>query len=233
MNRRRTVSGLRWAALVFSACVCVICFVAIRRFPSPRVGVEALNALVAERDRIAPNTDSVRESVRHEAAAAAGPAWTDERLAALQRQLGSHWQWTIEPAASGTERRATVRAVALELSRWPACVAAVEMIERQPGIVVERIDFAAEGAGSARRFVRVVLTLRLLRPRARTPRNKERAAALSARSLFRGRRRRPGGEPSRVSFCAPPAVRLRLPTGLHSGGNARPFLLGPDTSEAA
>lgn len=233
MNRHRHIARPRWALLATCAVACVACFAAVRRFPAPQANAATFSALSVERDRLRSNTDAVRDSLRQQAQDAASPDWTDGRIAELQGRLGPSWQWTVEPRTAAPERRATMRAVALELTRWPAYLAAIETIEQQPGIVVERIDLAAEGAGSARKFVRVVLTLRLLRPRARTPGNKERAAALSARSLFRGRWRRPGGEQSRISFCAPPAVRLRLPTGLRSGGNARPFLLGPDTSEAA
>jgi hypothetical protein len=213
--------------LATCALACLACWVAVRRFPAPPADAATFAALTAERDRLRPNTDAVRDDLRQRAQIATRPEWTDRRIAELQRQVGPGWVWTVEPGAPGSDRRATVRAVALELTRWPAYLAAIEWIEQQPGLVVERIDFAAEGAGAARTFVRVVFTLRFLRPGARTPRNKERAATRSARSLLRGPRRRPGGERSRVSFSAPPAVRRRLPRGLRSGGNARPFLRGP------
>lgn len=230
MNRHRHVPWPGWALLATCAVACLACWVAVRRFPAPQADAATFAALTAERDRLRPNTDAVRDELRQQTQIAASPEWTDSRIAGLQRQLGPMWTWTVEARTAGTDRRATVRAVALELPRWPAYLAAVELIERQPGVVVERIDLAAEGTGAARTFVRVVFTLRFLRPGARTPGNKERAAALSARSLFRGPRRRPGGERSRVSFSAPSAVRLRLPRGLRSGVNARPFLRGPLTA---
>ncbi len=230
MNRHRHVARSHWALLATCAVACVACFAAVRRFPAPQANASTFSALRTERDRLRSNTDAVRDSLRQQAQDAASPDWTDSRVAELQRQLGPLWQWTVEPRTDRAERRATVRAVSLELTRWPAYLAAIEAIEQKPGIVVERIDFAAEGAGSARKFVRVVFTLRLLRPRARTPGNKERTATLFVRSLFRGHRRRPGGERSRVPFSARPAVRLRLPTGLRSGGNVRPFLHGPFTA---
>ena len=230
MNRHRHIARPRWALLATCAVACVACFAAVRRFPAPQSNAATFSALTAERDRLRSNTDAVRDELRQQAQIAASPEWTDGRIAELQRQVGPMWAWTVEPRTAGPDRRATVRAVSLELTRWPAYLAAIEAIEQQPGIVVERIDFAAEGAGSARKFVRVVFTLRLLRPRARTPGNKERAAALSARSLFRGQGRRPGGERSRVSFSARPAVRLRLPRALRSGVNARLFLRGPFTA---
>ena len=227
MNHSHPVPLQRWALLAASVVLCAASVTTVRRFPAPDANDATLAALRAERDRLRPNTDTVRNELRQQAQSAARPEWTDRRIAELQRQVGPGWVWTVEPGAPGSDRRATVRAVTLELTRWPAYLAAIEVIERQPGLVVERIDFAAEGAGAARKFGRVVVTLRFLRTAARTPGNKERAAALSARSLFRGPGRRPGGERSRVSFSAPPAVRLRLPRGLRSGGNARPFLPGP------
>jgi len=230
MSRHRHVPWPGWALLATCTVACLACMVAVRRFPAPQADAGSFAALTAERDRLRPNTDAVRDELRQQTQIAASPEWTDSRIAGLQRQLGPMWTWTVEPRTTGTDRRATVRAVALELPRWPTYLASVELIERQPGVVVERIDLAAEGTGAARTFVRVVITLRFLRPRARTPGNKERAAALSARSLFRGPRRRSGGERSRVSFSAPPAVRLRLPRGLRSGVNARPFLRGPLTA---
>jgi hypothetical protein len=230
MNRHRHIARSRWVLLAICAVACVACFAMVRRFPAPQANAATFSALAAERDRLRSNTDAVRDELRQKAQDATSPEWTDGRIAELQGRLGPAWQWTVEPRTAAPERRAVVRAVALELTRWPAYLTALEAIEQQPGIVVERIDFAAEGTGSARKFVRVVFTLRLLRPRARTPGNKERAAALSARSLFRGQWRRPGGERSRVFFSARPAVRLRLPTGLRSGENARPFLRGPLTA---
>ncbi len=230
MSRHRHVARPCWALFATCAVACVACVVAVRRFPAPQANASTFAALTAEQNRLRPNSDAVRDELRQQAQIAASPEWTDSRIAEMQRQVGPMWDWSVEPRTAGPDRRATVRAVSLELTCWPAYLAAIELIERQPGIVVERIDFAAEGAGAARKFTRVVFTLRLLRPRARTPGNKERAAALSARSLFRGQGRRPGGERSRVSFSARPAVRLRLPTGLRSGGNARPFLRGPLTA---
>ncbi len=230
MSRHRHVARPCWALFAICAVACVACVVAVRRFPAPQANASTFAALTAEQDRLRPNSDAVRDELRQQAQIAASPEWTDSRIAELQRQVGPMWDWSVEPRTAGPERRATVRAVSLDMTRWPAYLAAIELIERQPGIVVERIDIAAEGAGAARKFVRVVFTLRLLQPRARTPGNNERAAALSARSLFRGHRWRPGGERSRVSFSAPPTVRLRLPRGLRSGGNARPFLRGPLTA---
>ena len=191
MSRHRNVARPCWALFAICAVACVACVVAVRRFPAPQANASTFAALAAEQNRLRPNTDAVRDELRQHAQIVASPEWTDSRIAELQRRVGPMWAWTVEPRTAEADRRATVRAVSLELTRWPAYLAAVELIERQPGIVVERIDFAAEGAGSARKFARVVFTLRLLRPRARTPGNKERAAALSARSLFRGRRRRP------------------------------------------
>lgn len=230
MSRHRHAARPVRALFAICAVACVACVVAVRRFPAPQANAATFAALTAEHDRLRPNTDAVRNELRRQAQIAASPEWTDRRIAELQRQVGPMWTWKVEPGAAGSDRRATVRAVSLELTRWPAYLAAVALIEQQPGIVIEWIDFAAEGAGAARKFARVVFTLRLLRPGARTPGNKERAAALSARSLFRGQGRRPGGEKSRVSFSATPAVRRRLPRGLRSGGNARPFLRGPLTA---
>ncbi len=230
MRRQRHVPWPRWALLATCAVACFAGWVAVRRFPAPQADAVTFTALTAERDRLRPNTDAVRDELRKQVQTAASPEWTDSRIAGLQRRLGPMWAWTVEPRKAGTDRRATVRAVSLELPRWPAYLATVELIERQPGVVVEHIDLAAEGTGAARTFGRVVITLRFLRPRTRTPGNKERAAALSARSLFRGLQRRPGGERSRVSFSAPSSVRLRLPRGLRSVGNARPFLRGPLTA---
>ena len=230
MTRHRTVSAARLALLAGSALLCATAWLVPRLRPAPRLTETGVTALLTERDRLAPNTDAARAALRQKAGAAAGPVWDAARLAKLQWQLGPGWQWSEEGGLHVGAQRIVVRAVALDFARWPDQLAALDWIKRQPGIVVERVDFAAEGAGAARKFVRVVFTLRLLRPRARTPGNKERAAPLPARSLFRGQRHRPGGERSRVFFSARPAVRLRLPAGLRSGENARPFLRGPLTT---
>ena len=206
MTRHRKVSRWRWAVFAASAALCAVGILAPRVYPAPRPTAARMSALLAERDRLAVKTDATRDALRQQAGSVASPVWDENRIAELRRKLGSDWQWSEEPGVAGVERRAVVSALALELKRWPTYLAAVEFIERQPGIVVEAIDFAAENAGSARTFVRVVLTLRLLRPRARTPGNKERTATLFARSLFRGQRRRPGGARSHVSSLRPPSA---------------------------
>lgn len=227
MSRNSTVSARRWTLLAISAALCAVCITAARQWPAPAANDTSLAALAEERERLRPNTDDALEAMRQQVRNAATPEWSETRMVDLQRQLGSLWRWSVEPRADDAGRRATVHASALELSRWPAYLAAVELIERQPGIVIERIDFASDGTGAARKFTRVVLTLRLLRPRARTRGNKERAAALTARSLFSGAtaatRRRKVAPFLLRSARRPPAA----PERLRSVGKARPFLRGP------
>jgi hypothetical protein len=216
--------------LAICAVVCVACVAAVRRFPAPQADAGTFAALATERDRLRPNADAVRDELRQQARTAASPEWTDSRIAGLQRQLGPMWAWTIEPRTAGTDRRATVRAVALELTRWPAYLRGRRVDRATAGHRrrTDRLRGRRHGRGAEIRSRRHYAALSPAK--ARTPGSKERAAALTARSLFSGatlatRRRKVA--PFLLRFARrPPAATERL----RFGGKARPFLHGPLTA---
>ena len=152
-----------------------------RCFPPPHASAAGVDALREERDRLAPNTDAHRDTLRQQLTARIGPPWNEARLAEFQRRLGPDWRWSEAP-----EDRRLIVVLVPERCRWDALLTAVERIEREPGLVIERLDLAATGVGPARRFTRVAITARIVRARARTRSNPERAAALSARSRLAG-----------------------------------------------
>ncbi|MBL9186736.1 MAG: hypothetical protein JNK23_04610 [Opitutaceae bacterium] len=165
-----------------AACIAAAVGVGIPRcFPVPHTSAAGLAALHEERDRLAPNTDAQRDTLLNQLAARVGPPSGETRLAEFQRRLGPDWQWS--ETADG---RQLVAALSPGRCRWDALLAAVERIEREPGLIIERLDLAASGSGPARRFTRLVITTRILRPPVRTRANPERAAALSARSRLAG-----------------------------------------------
>lgn len=167
------------AAAFFAA---VASIVVPRCFPAPHASATGVDALRSERDRLAANTDAHRDTLRQQLTARIGSPWNEARFAEFQRRLGPGWQWSEAP-----EGRRVIVALAPERCRWDALLTAVERIEREPGLVIERLDLAATGIGAVRRFTHVVITTRIVRPRARTRPNPERAAALFARSRLAGR----------------------------------------------
>ncbi len=180
---KKTLSRASRFALAAAFFAAVAGVVVPRGFPAPHVSATTVDALREERDRLASNTDAHRDTLRQKVAARLGPPWDQARLAEFRKRLGPDWQ-----CSDVTESRGLIVASSPERCRWDAVLAAVAGIEREPGLVIERLDFAAAGSGSARRFTRVVITVRLLRPRPRTRANPERAAALSARSRLAGPR---------------------------------------------
>ena len=227
MKRACKVSPAAWAGLVLSTLLCAAVWTVSRHLRPVRwAGDPELVALVSERDGLSDRDDRMREALRQRQQALATHAWTDESLAGLQQRLGADWRWEAEPAAPGAgQRRFKLTALPREIRLWPACMAAVEALETQPGVAILSLEITAAGAGRQRRFTRVVLGLRLVWHGGRNPGNAERAASLSARSPFRDCRSGlaaevrpsvPALRPPLASAAARPR-RLRLPARLRSG----------------
>jgi hypothetical protein len=164
-------------ALAVSFLVAGLGFGIPRCFPVSHASAQGVTALRAERDRLAPNTDAQRDTLRHQLTTRAGLPWDEARLAEFQRILGLDWH-----SSEAADGRLIIVARAPERCRWDGLLAAVERIEREPGLLIERLELAAGGTGPTRRFTRLGITVSPVRPRARTRANPERAAALSARS---------------------------------------------------
>lgn len=222
MNRKTKLSSAIRLFLASAAFTAALGLALPRIFPAPRGSTAGIEALQRERDRLAEHTNGAVESLRRQVAARFGATWTDSRSADLRHLLCDDWAW--KPIIDRSEGKSSILVTARAPASlaWPSVVTALENIERYPGVAIERIDFAAVGMPSARRLDRAAITVRILRPRGRTRPDPERAAPLVARSRPRGGRPRPGRERSRVSSCAPPAVR-GLPDGLRFGVSARPF----------
>jgi hypothetical protein len=234
MKHVHKVSRAAWAGLALSALLCgAVWAISHRLRPVRWAGDPELTALAAERDRLPDRDDRTRDALRRQQRTAGNHSWTDASLADFQRKLGSDWRWQAEPAAPGAaERRFKLTAMSQDIRRWPDCMAAVETLEKLPGVAILSLEITATGTGRQRRFTRIVLGLRLVWHDGRNPGNAERAAALFARSPFRGgvpgpavevRTSVPALRPPSASAAARPR-RLRLPARLRSGPGAANLL---------
>jgi hypothetical protein len=152
-----TVTRSAWNALALAVILAAVAWWPRFR-PQPAAGPDAeIVALHAERDRLAGNTEEIRDRLRAQQAAQQSRAWTSPTLAALQAQLGTGWQWEWS-----SHERASVRRARPRLEEWREYVALVTALEARPGLVVENVEMRAVGAARSRRFVTVSLGLRFI-----------------------------------------------------------------------
>ena len=130
-------------------------------------------ALESERVRLKGNDNTLRDRLREQQRGLARIAWTPQKLATLQQQQGEGWRWTWAPGDPSS--RVTLQRLAPKIDEWPAYQALVAQLARQPGVIVESVEFLAEGTARDRRFTRVAIGLRFIAADA-SPRDGQRAS---------------------------------------------------------
>ena len=123
-------------------------------------GAAEFAALERERERLKGNDNTLRDRLREQQRGLARIAWTPQKLAALQQQQGEGWRWTWAPGDPSS--RVTLQRLAPKIEEWPAYQAIVAQLARQPGVIVESVEFLAEGTARDRRFTRVAIGLRFI-----------------------------------------------------------------------
>jgi hypothetical protein len=129
--------------------------------PIQWAGDPELTALVAEQERLRDFGDATCAALRLQSDEVLRHAWTKEDLRTLREKLGSGWGWESRDAGDW-ERHIVITRSPPRFDEWPACVALVRELENQPGLTVESLDIAAEGAGHRRRFSRFSIGLRFI-----------------------------------------------------------------------
>jgi hypothetical protein len=123
-------------------------------------GAGEFAALESERERLKGNDNTLRDRLREQQRGLARIAWTPQKLAALQQQQGEGWRWTWAPG--DPRSRVTLQRLAPKIEEWAAYQALVAHLARQPGVIVESVEFLAEGTARDRRFTRVAIGLRFI-----------------------------------------------------------------------
>jgi hypothetical protein len=157
--RRATTISRGSALLLFVSCVLAGAswFLSVRWrpvTPPPDAGFEAL---LAEVERLRPNTDAERDSWRQRREALRNRAWTQAALDELAKTSGG-WRWNWTGAES-----AAVECAHPDNDRWPQYVAFVDMLGRKPGISIDALEVHAAGTGRDRRIIHFRLGLRFIR----------------------------------------------------------------------
>ena len=162
MKRPTNISRGTWCALGASVLVYGGVWTVVHRLrPIQWAGDPELTALVGERERLHDSGDATRDALRRQSEELLRQAWTNEDLRALKGKLGSGWAW--ESRGTGPlERHVVLTRAAPRFDEWPAYVAFMGDLEKRPGLTVESLDIAAEGAGRHRRFTRVTIGLRFI-----------------------------------------------------------------------
>jgi len=129
--------------------------------PIQWAGDPELTVLMDERERLRDSGDATRDALRRQSEELLRQAWTNETLRALAERLGSAWVW--ESRGTGPlERQVVLTRAAPRFDEWPACIALIADLEKQPGLAVESLNIAAEGARRHRRFTRLIIGLRCI-----------------------------------------------------------------------
>jgi hypothetical protein len=156
-------------------------------------GAAEFAALERERERLKGNDNTLRDRLREQQRGLARIAWTPQKLAALQQQQGEGWRWNWAPGDPSS--RVTLQRLAPKIEEWPAYQAIVAQLARQPGVIVESVEFLAEGTARDRRFTRVAIGLRFI------------VADASSRD---GRRASPSHGPPTVAPAQGPATSRKV-----------------------
>lgn len=161
MRKPSLISRRIWLAFGGSALLFgIVWWISHRQMPVLRAGAAEFAALTSERARLQSNDDRVRDRLREEQRGLTRIAWTPEMLAALQQRQGAGWRWTWEPGAPRS--RVTLQRVAPRIEEWPAYGALVTELAAQPGVIIESVEFIADGLARDRRFTRVAIGLRFI-----------------------------------------------------------------------
>ena len=210
-----TISRGAWLALAANVLLYGgVWLVAHRLRPIQWAGDPELTALVGERDRLHDASDATRDALRHQSDEVLRHAWTNEDLGVLRAKLGSGWGW--ESRDSGEwERHVVITRSPPRFDEWPGCVALVRDLEIKPGLTVESLDIAAEGAGRRRRFSRFSIGLRFIMADATTGKAERPAPSRGPLPLA-------SGERPAATRKVGPVPSLRLPSS-----SAEPPASGP------
>ena len=111
----------------------------------------------AEVDRLRGHTDAELDSWRKRRDGLQAKAWTAESLDGLVAQAGDRWSWAW-PAPD----RAILQCTEPRMEGWPQYLDSLEMLARQPGIIIEEIEVRAAGDGDGRRFTGIRFGLRFI-----------------------------------------------------------------------
>jgi hypothetical protein len=153
---RRVWFAFGGSALLFG----IIGWIARYAPPVPSTGAAEFTALSAERTRLQGNDDRLRDRLREQQRGLTRIAWTPESLAVLQQRHGAGWRWNWEPGDPPS--RATLQRIAPRTEEWPAYGALVAELAGQPGVIIESVEFLADGTARDRRFTRVAIGLRFI-----------------------------------------------------------------------
>ena len=118
-----------------------------------------LTVLVSDHERLRDNSDLVRDGLRKEWEARRDLVWTVRSLEDLCHRLGSVWRSVALPP-EGAARRYRFTALSSEMRSWSTLLESIVNLERMPGVAVESLDIAADGAFGPREFTRVEIVVR-------------------------------------------------------------------------
>ena len=215
MKPSTTISRKAWLALGASAAIYAAVWLVVHRLrPIRWAGDPQLAALVAEEERLHDFGDATRDALRRQSDETLKHAWTDEVLRGFRDKLGPTWSWESRDA-EGPERRVLITRSRLRFDEWGACVALVRQLENEPGLAVESLDIAADGAGHQRRFSRFSIGLRFIVADATGPKAERPAPSRGPLPLGQG------GQPAATPKVGP-VPSLRLPSA-----SAKPAASGP------
>lgn len=205
MKRATTISRGAWFALAAGASFYAAVWLVTHRLrPIRWAGDPELAALVAEQERLRDANDATRDALLRQSDEVLRHPWTNEDLGVLRAKLGSGWGWESRDLVEW-ERHVVITRSPPRFDEWPGWVALVRDLENKPGLTVESLDIAAEGAGRRRRFTRFSIGLRFIMADATT--GKAERPAPSRGPLPLG----PGERPAATRKVGP-VPSLRLPS---------------------
>lgn len=138
-----------WLAAGAVVCAAVVTLSRVVR-PARMTGDAELEGLLERRAALEASDDRIRDELRREAAAISGRVPAPPALAELRAALGPAWRWREMPGGF---------TVAREVSRrdWAAVAAAVETLERGPGVALRSLAIEAGDAPTRRGPLRVAI----------------------------------------------------------------------------
>jgi hypothetical protein len=158
-----------WIVLAFSAVLAGGGLALPRLHPIPADTAQELTALRDELNALAGNDDATLAQLRVQAKAT--PTWSMERFTTrIERGWQVEWQQN-----DGANRTVLIRRANPRLEEWPEYRRFAQTWTEQFGVVLDSLDFTAEGAGPNRRFTAIVIGLRV-RLTARETRDAQRDA---------------------------------------------------------
>lgn len=148
-----------WLALGAGAVLCGLAAVGPRLFPVPS-NRDTVEAPIAERAALGEYDDAAKHRLTERLAAVQAAAWSAARVQALRTRLGPEWRWD-EGESRGGYRVVKLETEGMPLRAWPTLVKLVDELEREAGLTIVAAEIGTSGAGAARSFTKVRLSLRL------------------------------------------------------------------------